>query len=102
MRNSLADSPIIRRKSDLLEAEVEGELIGLHVDNGTCYGFNATATRVWALLEQPRSFEDLCAALTSEYEVDPASCRREVTALLSELEGEGLIEIEGTLPAASN
>ena len=93
----MPDSPVIRRKGDLLEAEVEGELIGLHVDNGTCYGFNATATRVWSLLEHPRSFDDLVAAITQEFDVDPATCRPEVAALLSELQSEGLIEVEGSL-----
>ena len=95
----MPESPIIRRNSELLEAEVEGELIGLHVDNGTCYGFNATATRIWSLIEQPKSLDEICSALTQEFDVDRASCQQEVTTLLSELQAEGLIEVQGTLPA---
>jgi hypothetical protein len=95
----LTDSPIIRRKSDLLEAEVEGELIGLHVENGTCYGFNGTATRIWALIEEPKSLDQLCEALSEEFETDAATCRPDVAALLRELQSEGLIEVEGALPA---
>jgi hypothetical protein len=37
----------------VIEAEVDGELVALHVDKGTCYGFNGTATRIWALIETP-------------------------------------------------
>lgn len=81
-----------QRRSGLVEAEVDGELIGLHIDNGVCYGFNATATRVWALLERPLSLAALCERLRSEFEVEPEECAETVLALLRELEAEGLVE----------
>ena len=93
----MSDSPLISRKSELLEAEVDGELVALHVDNGTCYGFNGTATRIWALIEQPRTLAELCDALTAEFEVDRGDCEREVTILLRELEEDGLVDISGSL-----
>ena len=93
----MPDSPLIRRKGELLEAEVDGELVALHVENGTCYGFNGTATRVWALLEQPRSLDELCDALTEEFDVEREACAREVVALLRDLENDGLVEISGSL-----
>lgn len=84
---------VIARRTGLIEAEVDGELVGLHVDNGACYGFNKTATRVWALIEEPKSLEQLCEALTSEYEVDRETCERELLPLIDELESEKLIEV---------
>ena len=88
---------IVRRRAELIETEVDGELVALHVDNGTCYGFNGTATRIWALVEQPRLFSQLKEELTREFDVDPAVCERELGELLRELEGDGLVELE---PAA--
>ena len=93
----MPESPLIRRKGELLEAEVDGELVALHVENGTCYGFNGTATRVWGLLEQPQTLDQLCDALTQEFSIDREACAREVLALLRDLEGDGLVEISGTL-----
>ena len=84
---------IAARRGGLIEAEVDGELLGLHVDKGFCYGFNPTATRVWALIETPRSVANLCVQLSEEFEVSPDDARPDVIALLEELQREGLVEL---------
>jgi hypothetical protein len=84
------DARIIRC-NDLLEADINGEIVALHIENGQCYGMNAVATRVWALLVEPTSPGEICAKLGEEFEVDPDTCRAEVHALLAELKSEGLI-----------
>ena len=95
----MGDDLIVRRNTSLLEASVDGELVGLHVDRGTCYGFNGTATRIWALIEQPKTIAELRDTLLDEYDVDPDTCRSELSALLAELEQDGLIALEAA-PAA--
>lgn len=84
---------VVKRRAGLLEAEVDGEIVGLHVDKGTCYGFNATATRVWSLIETPRTIAELRDALLEEYDVDPGVCEAELGDLLTELEADGLVEL---------
>ena len=86
---------VIRRHAEFMEAEVDGELVALHVDKGTCYGFNATATRIWNLLAEPKTLAELHEALMAEFEVDRATCEREVEPLLRDLEADGLVAIEG-------
>jgi Coenzyme PQQ synthesis protein D (PqqD) len=90
----LTDDPLVRRRAELLEAEVDGELVALHVDRGTCYGFNSTATKVWALIEQPKRLSQLQDELLAEYDIDPETCRRQLNELLAELEADELVEIE--------
>ena len=87
-------SPLIRRNAEFMEAEVDGELVALHADKGTCYGFNPTATRIWNLLAEPSTLAELHEALMAEYEVDRATCEREVEPLLRDLEADGLVKIE--------
>lgn len=84
---------IVSRRAELIETEVDGELVALHIDNGTCYGFNGTATRIWALIEQPRRLSDLKNELTREFDVDPELCERQLGELLKELEADGLVEL---------
>jgi len=84
---------LVVRRPGLLETEVDGELVGLHVDNGTCYGFNATATRIWSMIETPATIGALRDALTTEFDVDPEKCETELLALLRELEADGLVEL---------
>ncbi len=85
---------IASRRDGMIEAEVDGELLGLHVEKGFCYGFNPTATRIWALIETPRTVTQLCETLSEEFEVEPADARPDVEALLEELEREGLVELK--------
>jgi Coenzyme PQQ synthesis protein D (PqqD) len=89
----VADDMMVRRTGELIETTVDGELVALHVDNGTCYGFNGTATRIWSLIEQPRRLSELKEELLSEFEVDPAVCEAQLKELLKELEADGLVEI---------
>lgn len=87
---------LVARRDGLIEARVDDELIGLHIDNGFCYGFNPTATRIWALIETPQSVTQLCETLSEEFEVDPADARPDVVALLEELQREQLIDLTPT------
>lgn len=87
----IGSNMLVREDEGLLTAEVNGELIGISVEQGTCYGFNGVGSRIWALLAEPRSLDDLCALLLAEFEVDAERCRAEVVALLEELRAEGLV-----------
>ena len=89
------ESPRLIRCEDLLEADVNGEIVALHIDKGQCYGMNGVASRIWALLAEPTSPERICQTLVQEYDVDPATCRAEVDALLTDLKAEGLIRPAG-------
>ena len=90
----LAGSDIlVRNDSELLTTVVDGELIGMSVEQGACYGLNGVGTRIWDLLVEPRSIASLCEQLTSEYDVDAAKCLDEVLALVEELQAEGLVNV---------
>ena len=90
----MSEDRIVSRRDGMIEAEVDGELLGLHVDKGFCYGFNPTATRIWALIETPQTVTQLCETLSEEFEVEPNDARPDVEALLDELEREGLVELK--------
>lgn len=88
------NDPLVSRRSGLIEAELDGELLGLHVDQGVCYGFNVTATRIWALIEEPKRLSELRDALLAEFEVDRETCESQLRELLAGLEADGLIAME--------
>lgn len=89
------------RREGLIQAEVDGEIVALHVETGTCYGFNRTATRIWTLLERPMTAAQLCERLTAEFEIDAATCDREVEALLLDLSNDGLVTLSPAPAAAA-
>jgi len=91
MKQRDANDPLISRCDGLMEAEVDTEMVGLHVESGTCYGFNHTAYRIWQLVGQPVRLSRLCAKLSQEFEIDPATCEHEIRPLLKGLEEDGLV-----------
>jgi hypothetical protein len=82
---------VVRQADDLLTTKVDGDLIGMSIDRGVCYGFNAVATRTWELLAEPQSLDSLCARLVKEFEIDEPTCREQTETFLGELRREGLI-----------
>jgi len=86
----------IREADDLLTTSVDGDLIGMSIDRGVCYGFNAVATRSWELLVEPQSLDSLCARLVAEFDVDAQTCREQMASFLDELQREGLIRAHPT------
>lgn len=89
--SSLTASDIVVRTAGLVEAEVDGEIVALDIDKGTCYGLNKVGSRIWNLIAEPTRIGDLCARLTSEFRVDEATCERQVLDLLEEMRAEGMI-----------
>ncbi len=65
----------------------------LNLKNSVYYGMNPVGARVWELLRQPRSVDELRDALLDEYEVDRERCAQDLLALLQKMREEGLIEV---------
>lgn len=89
------DSTIIRRRPDLITAEVGEESVVLDGDTGMFLQLNSSAARIWALIEQPRSVGALCAALVAQHDVSLDQCRADVTAFVGTIGEQGLIETGG-------
>lgn len=84
---------LVRNDAELLTTVVDGELIGMSVEQGACYGLNAVGTRIWELLAEPRSIDSLCDQLISEYEVEAGDCLNDVLELAENLRAEGLVTV---------
>jgi hypothetical protein len=65
----------------------------LQMRSGVYYGLDPVGARIWKLLEQPKSVEDLRAVILNEYDVEPQRCESDLLGLLEKLQTEGLIEI---------
>ena len=89
----MGEDLLVKRRGEMIETEVDGELVALHIDNGTCYGFNSTATRIWTMIEEPKLVSELTEGLMREFDVDAATCESQLKELLDELAADGLVEI---------
>jgi PqqD family protein of HPr-rel-A system len=87
------DDTVVQRSSAPLAAAVDGEIVMFHPDRGAYFGLVDVGTRIWELIEEPASLGAITTRLLAEYEVDPAACRSEAEAFLSQLADAGLVEL---------
>ena len=93
MSDQLTLDAIIRRSDALLSASLGDDVVMMDVEQGTYYGLEAVAARVWALTEQPLSVGALCDRLVAEYHISSAQCQQEVLAFLGELLNQHIVQI---------
>jgi PqqD family protein of HPr-rel-A system len=80
--------------SQAVSCELGGEAVILDIRSGQYFALSPVGAQIWKLLESPCTLASLCAKLVEEYDVEPARCEAEVSALLGQLAGHGLITFE--------
>jgi PqqD family protein of HPr-rel-A system len=83
----------IRRKETYVDTELDDEIILMHVSSGQIFGMDEAAREIWKLLVEPITFAKLIETLLQQFEIDQATCEKDVLAFLAELENRGLIKI---------
>jgi hypothetical protein len=84
---------VIDRTPDLLDCTLGADVVVMSVPAGMYYMLDGTAGYIWAALDRPRSFGDLCRELTERFDVDDDQCARDVSAYLETLVGDSLVRI---------
>lgn len=82
---------VFQQSGELMSSDLEGDTVLMSVESGAYYGLEATGQAIWTHLAQPVRVGDLVDLLLSRYEVDRATCERQVIGFLQHLESEGLI-----------
>jgi hypothetical protein len=90
-RTRIQQSSVIARSAEVAFREVDGETVMMSVQAGKYYSLDAVGTRIWALLEQPRTVAEICSILVEEFEVTPDQCQADVLAFLERLAADELV-----------
>lgn len=84
---------LIRQNPDQIAAEADGEVLMMHVESGTYYGLNDVGSFIWKQLTAPRTVQDVCTAIQSEFEVDESRCTEDALAFLEGMVKDGLVDV---------
>ena len=76
---------------DVLFREIDKECVLLDLGSGTYFGLNEVGTRIWSLLREGLSEDEIVRAIADEYDSDSETIRADVRRLLSELESRKLV-----------
>ena len=77
----------------LFRSELDDGAVILAMKSGVYYGLDVVGTRIWGLIQEPRSVAQILATVAEEYDVDEDRCELDVRALLQNMSELGLIEI---------
>lgn len=84
---------VVQRSDDVVAAPVREELVLMSVPSGEYFGTSGVGAWLWERLEQPVAVRDLCEGLQGVYDVDAATCRREVLHFLNDLHEHGMLSV---------
>lgn len=82
---------LYKRNLDLISADLDDDLVVLDVEQGKYFSLNPISKRIWEILEEEKSKEELVAILLDEYDVSSEECNRDVEIHLKELKKMKLI-----------
>ena len=75
-----------------VSSNMADEVVIFNHDKGMYYGLSEVGALVWSTLEKsPKSFEELCELVMTEYDVDRTSCEEDISTLLNDLLKEKLV-----------
>ena len=87
---------VIYRNPAAISSDLDGEAIILNMESGKYHSLDTTGTRVWELLEDKISFNDIVLKLMSEYSVEGQQCTTDVKEFINQLIDLGLVETENS------
>jgi hypothetical protein len=88
---TLRETTVVRKARPIPFTSVGEDHLAIDAEAGYCWALDRVGVRIWELLDTPTSVSALCLRLRQEYDVDEATCRRDVTDLLSTFVEEGLV-----------
>ena len=90
----VSGSSTVVAAKDQVSSDLGGEVAILDLKAGVYYGLDTVGARIWSLIQEPRTVNEIRDILLEEYEVEPERCERDLLVLLQRLADERLIEVE--------
>ena len=96
--SKLRNLTVVAAKEQLF-SDLGGEAVILNLKTGVYHGLDAVGARIWHLLQETITVDDILKTLLEEYEVEPERCMQELSVLLQELADQKLIEVRSEATA---
>jgi hypothetical protein len=85
------DNMRVVRNENIPTGEVDGEMVALDLDKGSCFGMDGIGSEIWALAATPVTLAEIADALTARHEVSREQCISDVAPFIDDLLAEGLL-----------
>jgi hypothetical protein len=89
LRNS-----VVKVVADQVSCDLAGETVILGLKHGEYYGLNEVGSRIWNLIQEPKTVAELLDAMLKEYDVAFDQVEPDLLAVLEQMADKELITIE--------
>jgi len=87
-------SAVIFKNPSAISSDLDGEAVILDMESGKYHGLDSTGTRIWTLLEDKITLDEIVLQLIGEYSVEREQCTIEVEEFINRMVDLGLAEAE--------
>ena len=84
--------PVFKRSAEVVAANVGDKSLLLHITNWVYLELNESGSRVWELIGDGRTLDELVRDLCREFKVDVQTCSADTSELLEMLEAKRFIQ----------
>ena len=81
------------RNDQIIDGELDNNQVMMHLDKGKYFGLNPVAKRIWDIIEEPKSFDEIRDILLAEFNVSIEQCTSEVKSFLEKAIGFDIIKV---------
>ncbi|MDX8378197.1 MAG: lasso peptide biosynthesis PqqD family chaperone [Mariprofundales bacterium] len=75
----------VRRHPEIVHNDMDGEIVMMSVKNGSYFGLNNVGSKIWEMLEQEMSGQQICEKLLEQFDVTEQQCHDEVILFLEKM-----------------
>lgn len=93
MMNETGKRTLAIAQPDVILQELGDEVIVANLDSGVYFSMNEVAARIWGLLHEASSIDEVVASMLDEYETDENALHADISRLIGELLEYGLIRL---------
>ena len=94
MINTISLNSVVVAAQEQISTDLDGECVVLELKSGEYFGLNELGSRIWSLVSEPMSVNEVRDSILNEYEVDDLKqCELDVCNFIAELVSDGLIEV---------
>ncbi|MEI9992985.1 MAG: PqqD family protein [Rhizomicrobium sp.] len=88
----LEDTNLLYSRADeVVETEVNGVVLLLHLGNWNYFEFNPISSAIWSLLEKPASLDTIVTGLEQQFDVGREQCLHDTRKFLDDLVADGIV-----------
>jgi len=94
MKINISENSTVAAIKEQVSSEMDGDIIIFNMKNGIYYGLDSVGTKIWNLIQEPKTVREIHDAILNEYDVEPERCMNDLVSLLNRLSEERLIEVK--------